>query len=78
MPALEEGNLWVRATMPVDISFDQAAKLTTEIRRLFRESPEVTNIVLQLGRPDDGTDPTSFSTPSFWPISSRKRNGVTG
>jgi heavy metal efflux system protein len=65
MPALEEGNLWVRATMPVDISFDQAARLTSEIRRLFRESPEVTTIVSQLGRPDDGTDPTSFSNAEF-------------
>ncbi|MDP2384578.1 MAG: CusA/CzcA family heavy metal efflux RND transporter [Nitrospirota bacterium] len=65
MPALEEGNLWVRATMPVDISFDQAAKLTSEIRLLFRESPEVTTIVSQLGRPDDGTDPTSFFNAEF-------------
>jgi heavy metal efflux system protein len=65
MPALEEGNLWVRATMPVDISFNQAAKLTSEIRRLFRESPEVTTIVSQLGRPDDGTDPTSFFNAEF-------------
>ena len=65
MPALEEGNLWVRATMPVDISFDQAAKLTSEIRRLFRDSPEVTTIVSQLGRPDDGTDPTSFFNAEF-------------
>lgn len=65
MPALEEGNLWVRATMPVDISFDQAAKLTSDIRRLFRESPEVTTIVSQLGRPDDGTDPTSFFNAEF-------------
>ena len=65
MPALEEGNLWVRATMPVDISFDQAARLTSEVRRLFRESPEVTTVVSQLGRPDDGTDPTSFSSIEF-------------
>jgi cobalt-zinc-cadmium resistance protein CzcA len=65
MPALEEGNLWVRATMPVDISFDHAARLTSEIRRLFRESPEVTTIVSQLGRPDDGTDPTSFFNAEF-------------
>ena len=65
MPALEEGNLWVRATMPVDISFDQAARLTSEIRRLFRESPEVTTVVSQLGRPDDGTDPVSFSNAEF-------------
>lgn len=65
MPALEEGNLWVRATMPVDISFAQAARLTSDIRRLFRESPEVTTIVSQLGRPDDGTDPTSFFNAEF-------------
>ncbi len=65
MPALEEGNLWVRATMPVDISFEQAAKLTTDIRSLIRQFPEVSNIVSQLGRPDDGTDPTSFSNAEF-------------
>jgi len=65
MPALEEGNLWVRATMPVDISFDQAAKLASDIRYMFRESPEVTTIVSQLGRPDDGTDPTSFFNAEF-------------
>ena len=65
MPALEEGNLWVRATMPVDISFDQAARLTGEFRQMFRESPEVTTVVSQLGRPDDGTDPTSFFNAEF-------------
>src|SRR4026209_124661 len=65
MPALEEGNLWVRATMPVDISFDQAARLATDIRGMFRQSPEVTTVVSQLGRPDDGTDPTSFFTAEF-------------
>ncbi len=65
MPALEEGNLWVRATMPVDISFEQAARLTSEIRNIFRGVPEVTNAVSQLGRPDDGTDPTSFFNAEF-------------
>ncbi|UVT19893.1 MAG: efflux RND transporter permease subunit [Nitrospira sp.] len=65
MPTLEEGNLWVRATMPVDISFDQADQLTNEIRRIFRESPEVETVMSQLGRPDDGTDPTSFFNGEF-------------
>ena len=65
MPALEEGNLWVRATMPVDISFDQAARLANDIRAMFRQSPEVTTVVSQLGRPDDGTDPTSFFNAEF-------------
>lgn len=65
MPALEEGNLWVRATMPVDISFEQADRLATEIRSIFRQYPEVTHVVSQLGRPDDGTDPTSFFNAEF-------------
>lgn len=65
MPALEEGNLWVRATMPIDISFDQADRLTNDIRRMFKASPEVETVVSQLGRPDDGTDPTSFFNGEF-------------
>ncbi len=65
MAELEEGNLWVRATMPVDISFEQADRLTTEIRGIFRQNPEVTSVVSQLGRPDDGTDPTSFFNGEF-------------
>jgi cobalt-zinc-cadmium resistance protein CzcA len=51
--------------MPVDISFEQAARLASDIRRIFRESPEVTTVVSQLGRPDDGTDPTSFFNAEF-------------
>ncbi len=65
MPALEEGNLWVRATMPVDISFEQASRLSTEIRGIFLGFQEVTGAVSQLGRPDDGTDPTSFFNAEF-------------
>src|SRR5213594_3036987 len=65
MPALEEGNLWVRATMPVDISFEQASRLATEVRTIFERVPEVTGVVSQLGRPDDGTDPTSFFNAEF-------------
>jgi cobalt-zinc-cadmium resistance protein CzcA len=65
MPALEEGNLWIRATMPVDISFEQADRLAGDIRRSIKESPEVSTIVSQLGRPDDGTDPTGFFSAEF-------------
>ncbi len=66
MPALEEGNLWVRATMPVDISFDEAARIATEIRGIFRTHPSVQSVASQLGRPDDGTDPTSFFNAEFF------------
>ena len=65
MPALEEGNIWMRATLPVDISFEQAAQLATEIRQVFRDVPEVVDVASQLGRPDDGTDPTSFFNAEF-------------
>ncbi|MEO8325375.1 MAG: CusA/CzcA family heavy metal efflux RND transporter [Nitrospirota bacterium] len=66
MPRLEEGNLWVRATMPVDISFDEAAGLADDFRQVFLEFPEVTTVASQLGRPDDGTDPTSFFNAEFF------------
>lgn len=51
--------------MPVDIAFEQADRLTSEIRSIFRQYPEVTSVVSQLGRPDDGTDPTSFFNGEF-------------
>lgn len=65
IPALEEGNLWVRATMPVDISFEEASRLVNDMRQVFRRQPEATIVVSQLGRPDDGTDPTSFFNAEF-------------
>jgi cobalt-zinc-cadmium resistance protein CzcA len=65
IPALEEGNLWVRATMPVDVSFEEANRLVNDMRQVFRRQPETTIVVSQLGRPDDGTDPTSFFNAEF-------------
>lgn len=65
MPALEEGNIWVRTTMPVDISFEEASRLVTQVRAIFKQFPEVVSVASQLGRPDDGTDPTSFFNAEF-------------
>jgi cobalt-zinc-cadmium resistance protein CzcA len=65
MPKLEEGNLWVRATLPQDISFDTATALADRIRGDLRDYPEVTRVVSQVGRPDDGTDPASFNNLEF-------------
>jgi cobalt-zinc-cadmium resistance protein CzcA len=65
MPALEEGNIWMRTTMPVDISFEEASRLVTQIRTIFKRVPEVVSVASQLGRPDDGTDPTSFFNAEF-------------
>jgi cobalt-zinc-cadmium resistance protein CzcA len=66
MPHLDEGALWVRATMPYTISFDESAKITPEIRDVLRSFPEVTTVASELGRPDDGTDPTGFFNVEFY------------
>jgi cobalt-zinc-cadmium resistance protein CzcA len=61
MPPLEEGNLWIRATLPQDISFDAAANIADKLREQIAKSPEVTQAVSQMGRPDDGTDVVTFN-----------------
>ena len=61
MPPLEEGNLWIRATLPQDISFEAAANIADELRAQVARSPEVTQAVSQMGRPDDGTDVVTFN-----------------
>ena len=66
MPHLDEGALWVRATMPYSISYDEAAKVTPKIREVIRSFPEVTQVASELGRPDDGTDPTGFFNVEFY------------
>jgi cobalt-zinc-cadmium resistance protein CzcA len=66
MPHLDEGALWVRATMPYTVSFDEAAKITPEIRDVLRSFPVVTTVTSELGRPDDGTDSTGFFNVEFF------------
>jgi heavy metal efflux system protein len=66
MPHLDEGALWVRATMPYTISFDEASKIAPEIRDILMSYPQSTEIGSELGRPDDGTDPTGFFNCEFY------------
>jgi heavy metal efflux system protein len=66
MPHLDEGALWVRATMPYTISFDESAKITPQIRDILRSFPQVTTVASELGRPDDGTDSTGFFNVEFY------------
>ena len=66
MPHLDEGALWVRATMPYTISFDEASKLGPQVRRILRSFPQVTVVANELGRPDDGTDPIGFFNDEYY------------
>jgi cobalt-zinc-cadmium resistance protein CzcA len=66
MPHLDEGALWVRATMPYTISFEEASKIAPQIRHILMSYPQVTVVGSELGRPDDGTDPTGFFNCEFY------------
>ncbi len=66
MPHLDEGALWMRATAPYTISFDEAAKLSPRIRDILRSFPQVTTVANELGRPDDGTDSTGFFNNEYY------------
>ncbi len=93
MPKLEEGNFWIRATLPLSISLEQSAKYVGRMRRIVlgcppegpcdmahRTVPEVRSVVSQLGRPDDGTDASGFfNIELFAPLNppSEWRHGVT-
>jgi heavy metal efflux system protein len=66
MPHLDEGALWMRATAPYTISFEEASKLSPQIRNILLSFPQVTTVANELGRPDDGTDPTGFFNNEFF------------
>ena len=61
LPHLDEGALWVEAQTPLGISLTQSAMLADSMRKDLLKFPEVRSVVSQTGRPDDGTDPKSFS-----------------
>jgi heavy metal efflux system protein len=65
LPKLEEGNIWAHAIMPSTINLPQGAKLVSQMRQVFLSFPEVNTVVSQLGRPDDGTETTSFFSIEF-------------
>jgi cobalt-zinc-cadmium resistance protein CzcA len=66
MPKLDEGALWVRATMPYTISFEESRKIVPEVRQVLRSFSPVTVVASEHGRPDDGTDPTGFFNAEFF------------
>jgi cobalt-zinc-cadmium resistance protein CzcA len=66
LPHLDEGALWLRATMPYTISFEDSAKFAPQVRNILSKYPQVTVVGSELGRTDDGTDPTGFFNCEFY------------
>jgi cobalt-zinc-cadmium resistance protein CzcA len=61
LPALEEGNLWIRASMPPTIGLETGEPATHKMREILLRHPEVITVVSQHGRPDNGSDASPFS-----------------
>jgi heavy metal efflux system protein len=66
LPKLEEGNLWIRATLPPTISLQAGNAYVNEMRKVIAARPEVESVVSQHGRPDDGTDAAGFFNAEFF------------
>jgi heavy metal efflux system protein len=80
LPHLEEGNLWIRATMPPSISLEEGNDFVNRMRLAIKSFPEIETVVSQQGRPDDGTDATGFFNAEFFaPLRPTKewRKGVS-
>jgi cobalt-zinc-cadmium resistance protein CzcA len=61
LPHLEEGNFWIRASMPITLSLQDGEAATRKMREILLRHPEVLTVVSQHGRPDDGSDAAPFS-----------------
>jgi cobalt-zinc-cadmium resistance protein CzcA len=86
MPELEEGNIFIRGTFPINMSFQEVAARNRQVRNILSRYPETEVIVPMIGRPDDGTDPTGFYNveifvplrqQSAWPVPPGQKNPRT-
>ncbi|GAA0308580.1 CusA/CzcA family heavy metal efflux RND transporter [Sphingomonas oligophenolica] len=66
LPHLEEGNLYIRATLPASISLEAGQPTVNGIRNIIASYPEVERVISTHGRPDDGTDATGFFNAEFY------------
>jgi cobalt-zinc-cadmium resistance protein CzcA len=61
LPHLEEGNFWIRASMPMTLALQDGEAAARKMRAILLKYPEVITVVSQHGRPDDGSDASPFS-----------------
>lgn len=75
IPSMNEGAVYVRATLPNSVNLEESVRLTKEMKAKLQSFEEVDFILTQTGRPNDGTDATGFSTLSFTPSSNPNPSG---
>ena len=66
LPELNEGTLWVNLTLPPGMSVTETARTCARVRKTIRQFPEVTTVISQAGRPEDGTDPKTINMTEFF------------
>jgi cobalt-zinc-cadmium resistance protein CzcA len=66
LPELNEGTMWVNVMLPPSVSVAEASRLCSRIRTIIRQFPEVTQVISQTGRPEDGTDPKTINMAEFF------------
>jgi heavy metal efflux system protein len=66
LPELNEGTMWVNVLLPPSVSVAEASKICAQIRQIIRAFPEVTQVISQTGRPEDGTDPKTINMAEFF------------
>jgi len=85
LPTLEENNMWIRVTLPNTVDLKYSVELSNQLREEFKKQPEVQFVSVQIGRPDDGTDPTGvfnmeyglyFKAPQDMPAGAGKKHLV--
>ncbi|HAM50772.1 MAG TPA: CusA/CzcA family heavy metal efflux RND transporter, partial [Nitrospiraceae bacterium] len=68
LPHLEEGNFWIRASMPMTLSLQDGETATRKMRLILLKYPEVVTVTSQHGRPDDGSDASLFSNVELFAV----------
>jgi cobalt-zinc-cadmium resistance protein CzcA len=68
LPHLEEGNFWIRASMPMTLSLEDGEAATRKMRLILLKYPEVVTVTSQHGRPDDGSDASPFSNVELFAV----------
>jgi cobalt-zinc-cadmium resistance protein CzcA len=68
LPHLEEGNFWIRASMPIELSLEDGEAAARKMRLILLRHPEVVTVTSQHGRPDDGSDASPFSNVELFAV----------